>query len=91
MNYIVFDLEWNQPIDGIQTENRVLPFEIVEIGAIKINSEKQIISEFTQIIKPNVYKEINYITGKLIHLKMNELKMGKPFVETINEFLEWHL
>ena len=33
MNYIVFDLEWNQNPSGKKTRNDRLPFEIIEIGA----------------------------------------------------------
>ena len=41
MNYIIFDLEWNQCPDGKVKENPALPFEIVEIGAVKLNSGRQ--------------------------------------------------
>ena len=40
MNYIVFDLEWNQNPSGKKTRNDRLPFEIIEIGAVKVNSKK---------------------------------------------------
>ena len=43
MNYIVFDLEWNQCPYGKGQENERIPFEIIEIGAVKLNSERQII------------------------------------------------
>ena len=33
MNYIVFDLEWNQSPGGKKYSNSRLPFEIIEIGA----------------------------------------------------------
>ena len=41
MNYIVFDLEWNQNPAGKKTRNDKLPFEIIEIGAVKVNSKKE--------------------------------------------------
>lgn len=88
MNYVVLDLEWNQP-DNNSAVNPDLPFEIVEVGAILLNEDRQIIGEFTQIVKPAVYTEMNRVTGKLIHLHMKELKLGKPFVETMEEFFEW--
>lgn len=88
MKYVVLDLEWNQP-DNSAGVNPNLPFEIVEIGAIMLNEERQIIGEFSQIIKPVVYGEMNRITGKLIRLQMNELKKGKPFVQTMNAFFDW--
>ncbi len=89
VNYVVLDLEWNQPMDGIKSEDRELPFEIVEIGAILLNEERKIIGEFTQIVKPTVYHVMNEVTRNLIHLRMKELKQGKTFPETMKEFLEW--
>lgn len=89
MNYVVLDLEWNQPIDGVKKENRELPFEIVEVGAILLNEERKVIGEFTQIVKPTVYHEMNEITRNLIHLRMKELKQGKTFPETMADFFRW--
>ena len=53
MNYIILDLEWNQSSDGKEEESKILPFEIVEIGAIKLNSRRQMIDEFSELIKPD--------------------------------------
>ena len=89
MDYIVFDLEWNQSNTGREPEIEDLPFEIIEIGAVKLNNEMKFISEFSQLIKPKVYQEMHYITRKLIHMQMEELQCGKPFPLVIDEFLEW--
>lgn len=56
MNYIVFDLEWNQNPAGKKSRNDKLPFEIIEIGAVKVNSRKEITDSFHRLIKPQVYK-----------------------------------
>lgn len=88
MNYIVFDLEWNQ-CSGEQKEVPGIPFEIIEIGAVKINDKYVMIEEFNQLIKPSVYQEMHRFTGRLIHLKMQELEQGKPFPEAVKAFLEW--
>ena len=54
MNYIVFDLEWNQAADlKTRRENRLL-FEIIEIGAIKLNEKKELLGDFHELIKPQV-------------------------------------
>ena len=45
MHYIVFDLEWNQAEGRIGHEGG-LPFEIVEIGAVKLNRRMQIVDRF---------------------------------------------
>ena len=46
MNYIVFDLEWNQAAEGKIKENKDIPFEIIEIGAVRLDQDKNEIGEF---------------------------------------------
>ena len=89
MNYIVLDLEWNQGNTDVEPEQEDIPFEIVEIGAIKLNEEKQMVGEFSQLVKPQVYHELHHITRKLIHLQMQELEKGREFPEVAMEFMEW--
>ena len=78
MDYIIFDLEWNQSSHpGEVDENgNTLPFEIVEIGAVKLNENRDMIGEFSELIKPQIYHEMHYITSKLIHLQMKQLEKG---------------
>ena len=46
MNYIVMDLEWNQSYSGHIGEHPRMPFEIIEIGAVKVDKNYRIIDEF---------------------------------------------
>lgn len=89
MNYIVLDLEWNQSNTGEEPEVKEIPFEIIDIGAIKLSSERKMIDEFNQLVKPSVYQHMHKITSKLIHLHMQDLQKGRPFVEVIADFLSW--
>lgn len=89
MNYIVLDLEWNQSDTGKEPEAKELPFEIIDIGAVKLNGEREIVDEFNQIIKPSVYTHMHKITGELIHLCMQDLENGRPFAEVISDFFSW--
>lgn len=89
MDYIVLDLEWNQSVDGKAGENKKLPFEIIEIGAVKLNKDKEVVGEFSELIKPKVYHQMHHITKKLIHIQMKELEKGRPFLEVMKEFLVW--
>ena len=88
MNYIVLDLEWNQSSNE-ENINRDLPFEIIEIGAIKLSQDKLMVGEFSELVKPQVYHQMHRITSKLIHLQMQELERGKPFQEVATDFLNW--
>lgn len=89
MNYIVLDLEWNQCPYGKEQENKELPFEIIEIGAVKMNSKKECIGEFSRLIRPVVYKELNSYTRNILSLTMKDLKRGAGFVQIVTEFLQW--
>lgn len=89
MNYIVFDLEWNQPMDGKKNSERKLLFEIIEIGAVKLNEEKKIVDSFCELVRPQVYQEINWHTKKMLRLKKGELKQGDKFKIVMNRFLKW--
>ncbi len=89
MNYIVLDLEWNQCAEGKEFENSKMPFEIIEIGAVKLDAERNEVSRFSQIIKPQVYKEIHEKTQEIINISTQELEKGKGFVETITSFFDW--
>lgn len=88
MNYIVLDLEWNQSSEKAE-ERENLPFEIIEIGAIKLNNECTMIDEFSELVKPQIYHEMHHITSKLIHMQMQELERGRPFTEVLEGFLSW--
>lgn len=46
MNYIVFDLEWNQCPGGKEKENKKLPFEIIQIGAVKLDDQWEEFGQF---------------------------------------------
>lgn len=89
MNYIVFDLEWNQGNTGKEGEVKGIPFEIIEIGAVKLNENFQMTGEFSRLVKPQLYHEMNHITKDLIHIKMEELENEKYFPEVAEDFLEW--
>ena len=89
MNYIVMDLEWNQSNTGEEIESKEIPFEIIEIGAIKLNSRREKIDEFNELIKPQVYHEMHHVTKKLIHLQMEQLEKGKLFPEAMDAFRKW--
>lgn len=89
MNYIIFDLEWNQCPDGKSKENPALPFEIVEIGAIKLNSGRQEISRFHELVQPSVYKRMHPMTQSIIRIASSELKNADQFPAVCERFLQW--
>ena len=89
MDYIVIDLEWNQSPQGRGTEEKNFPFEIIEIGGIKLNKEREIIDSFREVIRPRVYKTLHHKTKEIIPIKMEELEQGKEFPAVIQSFFDW--
>ncbi len=89
MNYIIFDLEWNQSSTGKEEICKILPFEIIEIGAIKLDDKREKIGEFSELIKPQIYHEMHHFTKNLIHLQMEQLEKGKFFPEVMKTFRDW--
>jgi len=89
VNYIVFDLEWNQSPYGQSGEHPRMPFEIIEIGAVKLNDRFEIISEYTSLIKPKLYKKLHRSIRAMLNYTEEDLKNGKSFKEACTEFLEW--
>jgi len=88
-NYIVFDLEWNQGPSVREQEFKELPFEIIEIGAVRLDENRNVTGTFSRLIKPQVYHKMHQITGKLIHLSMEDLKDGDIFTDVATDFLNW--
>lgn len=48
-NYIIFDLEWNQSPRGREDSVADFPFEIIEIGAVKLDENFQMVDEFHRL------------------------------------------
>ena len=87
-NFIVFDLEWNQNPGGKEASVERLPFEIFEIGAVKLNEEREKVAEFHRIIRPCVYRQMHRIISEVTHVSIEELERdGEPFAAV--DFLKW--
>ncbi|MCI6172902.1 MAG: exonuclease domain-containing protein [Clostridiales bacterium] len=89
MNYIVFDLEWNQCPDGKAASVASLPFEIIEIGAVRLSQEKKYIDSFHALIRPRVYRRLHAETRRIIGLREADLAGGRSFPEAADAFFRW--
>ena len=91
MYYIVVDLEWNQSPTGrvIKNKNGPLPYEVIEIGAVKTDEDFNVISSFDRLVKPQVYLKMHKAVEKLLPLRMKDLQKGRHFTTVMNEFLNW--
>ena len=94
MNYIVLDMEWNQPWPGSPSAKKVLPVqirgEIIQIGAVRITEDRQVGDEFQVLIKPKFYRRLNRRVSKLTGIKEAQLRdEGIPMAEAMARFRSW--
>ncbi len=89
MNYIVLDLEWNQSPSGKKRIFKSLPFEIIEIGAIKLNENFEIIDKFQETIRPVIYPHMHHISQEVTGFTTSELQHSRRFPDVFRQFLSW--
>ena len=94
MNYIVLDMEWNQPWPGSPSAKKVLPVEIrgeiIQIGAVRVSEDQEVQDEFQVLIKPKYYRRLNRRVSKLTGIKETQLKEeGIWFAEAMEQFCAW--
>ena len=92
MNYIIFDLEWNQcgSESEILTEPVCLPGEIIEIGAVKLDDTFRKTDELRLLIRPQFYPKLHHRIVSLTGLRDKELaEKGLTFPQAYEKFMEF--
>ena len=89
--FVVFDMEWNQPMPGKEYPFDVsrLTGEIIEIGAFKYvydNGELLYEDSFSVDIAPVKYTKLHYHVKKVTHKKNADLLKGEPFQDAYRKF-----
>lgn len=97
MNYLIFDLEFNQEYKEKSLENTTekndsmpkLTFEIIQIGAIKINENFEKISTLSSFIKPKVHTKIHPYVHKMTGITENQLQNEEDFPTVYEKLVEF--
>lgn len=93
MFYIVLDLEFNQAFpfpNGRKAEpNPECPFEIIQIGAVKLNENFEQVATFNQMIAPQLYPRLHPYVEKITGIRQRDLKNQPAFAEAYAAFLEF--
>ena len=92
MNYIVLDMEWNQPgyADAALCRNGVcMKNEIIQIGAVKLDENKQKTGVFECIIKPVSLTSMNRMIKQLTGITDEMIDKGESFENAINRFRDF--
>ena len=94
MQYIVLDMEWNQPWPGSPSSKKVLPVqirgEIIQIGAVRVTEDQFVTDEFQVMVRPKYYRRLNRRVSKLTGIKESRLnEEGVSFPEAMDAFRAW--
>lgn len=86
MYYIIMDLEWNNSY--VKSTQKFIN-EIIEIGAVKLNSKLETVDTFSELIKPVISKKLRSRIKNLTHITNDDIKGGKPFSAVMADFENW--
>lgn len=88
MHYIVLDLEFNQAFPFKTGKPTVTvpecPFEIIQIGALKLNEQFQTVDTFNRLIQPQIYPRIHPFVEKITGIH-EEMLQGQADFPTVYE------
>lgn len=94
MQYIVMDMEWNQPWPGSYSAKKVLPHpirgEIIQIGAVRLLDDLSVADEFQCLVRPEYYRRMNRKVSSLTGIRDADLRdRGINFPLAMESFREW--
>lgn len=93
MNYIVLDLEFNQAFpfkSGKKAEpNPECPFEIIQIGAVKLNDAFEEVDTFNFLIRPQLYPRLHPFVEKITGIHARALAHQPDFPAAYAAFLRF--
>jgi len=93
MQYIIIDLEWNQPLSYQSRVYREvgdrLIFEMIQIGAAKVNERFEVTETLSLPIRPTKYQRIHPRIRRMTGLGEAELADAPQFTEAMQQFEAW--
>lgn len=91
MDYIVLDMEWNQPYRAKQIVKQPVKLygEIVQIGAVKLDSDFNLVDTFKMMVTPKYYTRMNKNVSRLTKITTEELQNGVAFPLAFDCFKQW--
>ena len=66
-----------------------MPFEIIQIGAVKLNQDFELISTFNSLVKPSLYKEIHPFIEELTSITTEMVDDKCLFPEVYSDFMNF--
>lgn len=93
MHYIILDLEWNQPLSYNSSAYKAvggkLLFEMIQIGAIRMDEKLNIVDTFNQLIQPTHYVKLHPRIKRITGISQEDLCDAPQFAEAAEKFRQW--
>ncbi len=94
MFYITLDLEWNQAYaqKALAVQKRLacrLRGEVIQIGAVKLDSDMNICGSYQIIVKPKHFKKLHRHVSELTGITQEQMDEGTPLPEAAERFKKW--
>lgn len=94
MYYITLDLEWNQAYaqKALAVQRRLacrLRGEVIQIGAVKMDSKMNICGSYQIIVKPQHFKKLHRHVSELTGITQEQMDLGTPLPVAAERFKKW--
>ena len=94
MYYITLDLEWNQAYaqKALAVQKRLscrLRGEVIQIGAVKMDSKMNICGSYQIIVKPQYFKKLHRHVSELTGITQEQMDEGTSLPEAAERFKKW--
>ena len=93
MQYIVLDLEWNQPLSyhspASKSVGGKLLFEMIQIGAVRVDEQLRVVDSFSQLIAPQHYVKLHPRIQRITHISPEDLAGAPDFNAAVAAFAAW--
>lgn len=86
MFYVIMDLEWNNSYNKFK---KCFVNEILEIGAVMVDDELEVIDTFSVIIKSQLIKKLSGRVKNLTHITNEDMSSGVSFQKAVSDFSKW--
>ena len=86
MFYIIMDLEWNNSYNKYR---KCFVNEILEIGAVMVTEELEVIDTFSVIIRSQLIKKLSGRVKNLTHITNEDMTSGVSFQRAVSDFTKW--
>lgn len=93
MHYILMDLEWNQPLSHLSAQYRrhgkQLMFDMIQIGAVKLDDKRRMVGSFNQFIQPGLYRKLHPRISRITGISQEDLYGAPGFQAALDRFVAW--